>query len=183
MPLKLNVGLSKKVGLPDYGSLGASCGMELELDSSLLQGNPEDLHRHIRAVYVACAQAVQDELARQGARGSAVEITGRRAQGEGPERRGPQPPGQVSRGGNQSTSQTPKQAPRQVSRKQVEFAKQLAYRIEGLGLRGLDELSGRMFGKAVAELSSLEASGLIETLKEIEAGKIDVLAALRGAAA
>ncbi len=32
MALKLNVGVSRKVGLPDYGSVGASCNLELEID-------------------------------------------------------------------------------------------------------------------------------------------------------
>ena len=36
MPMKLNVGVSRKVGLPDYGSVGASCNLELELDAGLL---------------------------------------------------------------------------------------------------------------------------------------------------
>ena len=43
MPMKLNVGLSKKVGLPDYGSLGASCHVELELDSTLLATDLDSL--------------------------------------------------------------------------------------------------------------------------------------------
>ena len=41
MPLKLTVGLSKKVGLPNYGSLGATCGLEVELPNQVLYADPE----------------------------------------------------------------------------------------------------------------------------------------------
>ena len=64
MPMKLNVGVSRKVGLPDYGSVGASCNLELELDAGLLERDLEALHDRIRGAYVAAHQAVQDELAR-----------------------------------------------------------------------------------------------------------------------
>src|SRR5687767_219737 len=47
MPLTLNVGLTKKMGLPDYGSLGASCHVEVELDGSLLQCDLDGFHRHV----------------------------------------------------------------------------------------------------------------------------------------
>ena len=64
MPMKLNVGVSRKVGLPDYGSVGASCNLELELDSNLLDRDLDAFHARIRGAYVAAHQAVHDELAR-----------------------------------------------------------------------------------------------------------------------
>jgi hypothetical protein len=51
------------VGLPDYGSAGASCNLEVELDTSLFH-DLEGLHQVVRRAYAACNQAVQDELAR-----------------------------------------------------------------------------------------------------------------------
>ncbi len=64
MGLKLTVGVSKKVGLPDFGSQGASCGLEVEIDGSLLEGDLDAFHARVRSVYIAAHQAVHDELAR-----------------------------------------------------------------------------------------------------------------------
>jgi hypothetical protein len=64
VPLRLNLGVSRKVGLPDYGSVGASCNVEVELDSALIDRDLDAFHARVRDVYVAAHQAVHDELAR-----------------------------------------------------------------------------------------------------------------------
>jgi hypothetical protein len=68
--MKLNVGVSRKVGLPNYGSVGASCNLELELDASLLERDLNAFHTQIRGAYMAAHQAVHDELARLQAAGT-----------------------------------------------------------------------------------------------------------------
>ena len=64
MPLKTNVGLSRKVGDSNYGSRGASVNLEVELDSSLLQ-EPERLLDRIRQLFRLAQQSVDEELSRQ----------------------------------------------------------------------------------------------------------------------
>jgi hypothetical protein len=61
--LKLNAGVSKKVGLPGFSSASASCTIEAELDSSLLQDH-EGFQIVVQRAYQSCEKAVQDQIAR-----------------------------------------------------------------------------------------------------------------------
>jgi hypothetical protein len=61
--LKLHAGVSRKVGLPGYSSASASCTIEAELDSSLLQDH-EGFQVVVQRAYQSCEQAVQDQIAR-----------------------------------------------------------------------------------------------------------------------
>jgi hypothetical protein len=47
--------------MPDYGSKGATCGLELELDSALL-ADVDSLRRQIRGAYEVTALAVEEQL-------------------------------------------------------------------------------------------------------------------------
>ena len=61
--MKLIVGVSRKLGLPGYGSAGATCQIEVELASNLLAQDPEAFHDQVRRAYAAAHQAVNDDLA------------------------------------------------------------------------------------------------------------------------
>ncbi len=62
--LKLNVGVMRKVGQPDYGSVGASCHLELEIDGGLLlERDLDGFQSRVRDAYAAVHLAMHDELA------------------------------------------------------------------------------------------------------------------------
>ena len=67
MAVTLSVGLQKKVGLPDYGSLGASCHVEFEIDRCLIDHDLDSFHQKVAGAFAACRQAVNDQLAQQAA--------------------------------------------------------------------------------------------------------------------
>jgi hypothetical protein len=61
--LKLHAGVSKKVGLPGFSSASASCTIEAELDSSLLQDH-DGFQTVVRRAYQSCEKAVEAQIAR-----------------------------------------------------------------------------------------------------------------------
>ena len=153
MPLKLNIGLTKKIGQPDYGSLGASCYVEVELDAALLQNDLDGFHRHVRNAYVACQQAVNDELARHDST---------------------TPPRQPNNGnnGHAAPNGSSNGTSYRASDKQLNYARRLASQIPNLGR--LELLVDQLFGKAIAELTGFEASSLIDQLKAMKEGQVAV---------
>lgn len=66
MPVKIHVGLSKKIGQQNFGSLGASCHIEFELDSGFDNGSTERFQDATRRAYAACRQAVESQIAMNG---------------------------------------------------------------------------------------------------------------------
>lgn len=61
--LKLHAGVSKKVGLPGFSSASASCTIEAELDSSLLN-DTAGFQIVVQRAYQSCEKAVEDQIAR-----------------------------------------------------------------------------------------------------------------------
>jgi hypothetical protein len=59
MPLKLNIGLSRKVGEANYGSRGASVNMEVEIESALA-GEPDKLHDKIRKMFTLVRNSLEE---------------------------------------------------------------------------------------------------------------------------
>ena len=164
MPLTLNVGVSKKIGQPDYGSLGASCHVEVELDAGLLSGEPDLFQQRVRQAYAACCQAVNDELARHqpGAQQSNGNGDGRRnghASGTN---------GAGANGGSGNSKPARRDSTRPATASQVRALNAIADR-RRMDLALL--LSERFQIQTANELSISEASDLIDELKQGHAGK------------
>lgn len=59
--IKLNVGLSKKVGTANYGSKGATVNIEAEVDSNLIQ-DPHRLKEQLRRLFGLARNSLEEEL-------------------------------------------------------------------------------------------------------------------------
>jgi hypothetical protein len=155
MPLKLNVGRAKKIGQPEYGSLSASCHVELELDQSLLHSDLDGFHRQVSKAFVACCQAVNRELARQQQSTAASNANGHSQLRD--------TAGTNGRRHNRDRS-------RRATSSQVRAIETIAKR-QRVNLPAL--LSDRYEISSPEELSIVEASRLIDELKELAEGDGD----------
>jgi len=158
--LTLNIGFNRKSGEPNYGSRGASVNLQLELDSGLIL-DPERLQERIRFLFGLAKASVEEELRGNQANGSTVSAAATNGH----------PTGQANGNGQRASS------------RQIEYAQKLASQVRGLGTSRLEALTKMLFCRALADLTSTEASGLIDRLRALKAGEIDVQSALDGATA
>jgi hypothetical protein len=173
MSMKITCGVTRKLGTPNYGSLSASCCVEFQAECSP-QDDHEGLQRRVREAYASCRQAVHDELAKQQADMLASSAANFDADPSSPPAAGSTTAPSSTNGHHNGNSGRP------ISEKQVDYLQRLARQIDGLGVHRLDALATKLFGKPLAELTSLNASGLIDALKGIKAGKIELESALNG---
>jgi hypothetical protein len=149
MPLKLNVGLSRKVSDNNYGSRGASVNLELELDSGL-SSEPTKLHERIRQLFGLVRTSLAEELSSGNGQVTAPK----------PETRDNPPPANGTdpqNGNGQRTNQ-----PRPATQSQINAL----YAISKSQGQNLNQLLRERFRVGKPEqLSIREASQLIDQLK------------------
>ena len=155
MAVKINVGVCKKIGLPEYGSAGSHCDIELELDFAALQ-DPAEFQKRVANAYRLCRDAVESELAAHRANGTPKQDV-RPTVAPSTEYRNSAPP-------ERNDNRFP------VSPKQMAFIGQLTRKIKGLTGAKLDEYCRTTFGTVCNQLSSKDASRLIDDLKQVQNG-------------
>jgi hypothetical protein len=194
LKLKLNIGFNRKVGEANFGSRGASVNLEIEVESGLVR-EPDKLQAKIGYLFELAKASVESQL-NDGAPPQQQQpaTNGNGANGNGTHASAGVSQSQNAGNGNGHHTQASGSSSgsghnghsngngHQASEKQMTYVRQLAGHIKGLGVRRLEALAQKMFCKPVAGLTSLEASGLIDTLKGIKAGDIDLDAVLGGAA-
>lgn len=148
MPMKVNIGLSKKLGESNYGSRGASVNLELELDGSLVQEHAK-LQEKIRQLFGLVRTSLAEEL--NGGAGHAQNGNGTNQQ---PSNGSGQQP---TNGNSQSSSK-----PRPATQSQVKALHAIA-KNQGLDLTRF--IREQFQARKPEELSIKEASQAIDRLK------------------
>ena len=190
--LKLNIGFSRKTGEANYGSRGASVNLEVEVESGVVR-EPDKLQAKIDYLFELAKASVESQLDSGTPPQQPQPATNSNGGGHHSPDNGTHANAGMSQSptnGNGSGHHSPDNGTKgngtsssngnghRASEKQINFANQLAKGIRGLGTRRLDSLTGRMFGKPLADLTSLDASSLIDTLKAVREGRVSLDAAL-----
>ena len=156
MTIKINVGVNKKIGLPDYGSAGGHCTIEIEADNSVLQ-DPEQFLQQVQNAYEVARQSVEEELAHH-----------RPSKSTAPSNTESEPKREYRQEYRNDNSASCYDI---ASAKQQQFIASLVKGIRGLDWRKLDKYCDTKFGKACSQLSPKEASALIDDLRAAKSGE------------
>jgi hypothetical protein len=62
--VKVSIAVNQKVGMPNYGSAGASCEITLDLAEHTVSEHPEAIVTEIRRAYALAQQSVSEQLTR-----------------------------------------------------------------------------------------------------------------------
>jgi hypothetical protein len=173
MTIKINVGVNKKIGLPNYGSAGSHCNVEIEADNAILD-NAEQFLQRVRDAYEAARKSVEEELAhhRPSNSGQSSDTQSNRE----PEQQQRQEYRQEYRNDNRSDYRNSSSASSGgtnyvASAKQQQFIASLVKAVKGLDWHKLDKYCQTKFGRVCRELSSKEASALIDDLQAAKSGR------------
>ncbi len=165
MTVKLHVGYSRKLGLPGFGSVGATCLVEFTDDETTTRDSTVSFQSKVRSAFQRCREAVHEELARK--------------------HRNLDPmPSKANTGSSQDLLLSPElpldandetgddldgfaipKSERPASASQLAFVRRLAERIPRLGEEKLDATCRHLYRRSLQELSNFEASRLIDRLK------------------
>ena len=175
MTIKINVGVNKKIGLPDYGSAGGHCNIEIEADNSILDNADQFLQR-VKDAYEMARQSVEEELSHHRTGGSTNGNTANQTRNSSQSNANAttEPQRQDYRNSNAGGGNTG--GTRVASPKQQQFIASLVKGIKGLNWNTLDRYCNVQFGKNTAQLTPKEASALIEDLKAAKDGRREIAA-------
>jgi hypothetical protein len=151
MPLKLNVGLSKKIGEANYGSRGASVNVEMELEAALV-ADSDKFKERIRQLFASIRASLFEEL------------NGKSAATAGPST-GQYGNGQPNGSGHPATSGPTQPQVRPATQSQIKALYAIA-RSQRLDLAQF--VRDRFRLERPEDLSLKEASGAIDDLKRKE---------------
>jgi len=151
MPLKVNVGLSRKVGEANYGSRGGSINVEMELDTALVN-DPPRLQERIRHLFGLVRASLVEELNGNG-----------NGHGSHAPPSGPSPAAaHTQRDGNGNGPSRQANPPRPATQSQVKAIYAIA-RSQGMDVHQL--LRDRFNVGRPDDLTVKEASQMIDSLK------------------
>ena len=153
MTIKINVGVNKKIGLPDYGSAGSHCNIEIEADNSVLEDAEQFLQR-VKDAYEVARQSVEEELAHHRPSGNTAQSRA-------------EPPAQRQEYRNENSGGNTYIA----SPKQQQFIASLVKGIKGLDWKTLDKYCHSKFGHNTSQISPKQASELIDDLRAAKEGR------------